>query len=253
MLPLAPHLRRLVTGVVTAVAVVGLSPQWSDLDRAARNPAGWLTATGTDEAAAAVAGLIIWLLAGWVALALTLSVLAAFAGSGADACRHCAEAMLPRSLRSLLITATATSLMLGPVASASASPAALVTGPAPPKAVATATGIATAAAAADPIPWPVTSPAPGPPILKPLPPAKPHRPGRQVQPEPAAEPRVTVRPGDSLWLIAAHRLTDSGTPAEAEQIAQAWPRWYQANRSSIGEDPDLIRPGLKLLAPPSEG
>lgn len=252
MLSLAPHLRRLITGVVTAAAVLTLSPQWSDFPRAARNPAGWLTATGTDEAVAAVAGLIVWLLAGWVALALTLSVLAAFAGSGAYACRHFAEAMLPRSLRSLLITATATSLIVGPVASAGASPAALLAGPTPPKAVATAT-VAVAAAAAAPIPWPVTSTAPGPPAIKPLPPAKPQGPGHQVRPHPAAEPRVTVRPGDSLWLIAAHRLTESGTSAEAEQIAQAWPRWYQANRSSIGEDPDLIRPGLKLLAPPSEG
>jgi hypothetical protein len=252
MLSLAPHLRRLITGVVTAAAVLALSPQWSDLSRAARDPAGWLTATGTDEAVAALAGLIIWLLAGWVALALTLSVLAAFAGSGADACRRFAEAMLPRSLRSLLITATATSLIVGPAASAGASPTALVAGPTPAKAVATATA---AAAAADPIPWPVTSPAPGPPAIKPLPPAKAQGPGRldQVRPHPAVEPRVTVRPGDSLWLIAAHRLTESGTPSEAEQIEEAWPRWYQANRSSIGEDPDLIRPGLTLLAPPSEG
>lgn len=254
MLALPPPLQRLAIGAVTAAAVVGLSPPWSELGRAATDPAGWISANGTDEAVAALARLVIWLLAGWVALALTLSVLAAFAGSGADSWRHCAAAMLPRGLRSLVVTATATSLLLGPATAAVASPGALVAGPlagpTPPNAVATAT-----ATAADPIPWPVTSPALDPPPLKPAPITKPHGPGPldPVRAQPTAEPRVAVEPGDSLWLIAARRLAESGTSVEAAQIARAWPRWYQANRSAIGDDPDLLRPGLKLLAPPSEG
>lgn len=57
---------------------------------------------------------------------------------------------------------------------------------------------------------------------------------------------VTVRPGDSLWLIAARRL---GPQPSAAAIADAWPRWYAANKRLIGSDPDLIRPGQVLHAP----
>jgi nucleoid-associated protein YgaU len=56
---------------------------------------------------------------------------------------------------------------------------------------------------------------------------------------------VVVRPGDSLWRIAAAHLTDAA-PAE---VAAAWPRWWQANRPVIGDDPDLIHPGQRLVAP----
>jgi nucleoid-associated protein YgaU len=76
-----------------------------------------------------------------------------------------------------------------------------------------------------------------------------------VQPEPAAAPRVAatpvvapvvVRPGDSLWTIAAARLPDDATDT---QIARAWPAWWSANREAIGTDPGLILPGLSLTPP----
>jgi nucleoid-associated protein YgaU len=57
---------------------------------------------------------------------------------------------------------------------------------------------------------------------------------------------VTVRPGDSLWAIAAERL--GGTPSAA-RIQAEWPRWYAANRRMIGTDPNLVRPGASLLVP----
>jgi hypothetical protein len=63
-----------------------------------------------------------------------------------------------------------------------------------------------------------------------------------------AGPRsALVRPGDCLWLIAARRL---GPQASAAEVAREWPRWYAANRQLIGADPDLIRPGQALVAPP---
>jgi resuscitation-promoting factor RpfA len=58
---------------------------------------------------------------------------------------------------------------------------------------------------------------------------------------------VLVRPGDCLWLIAARRL---GPQATAAEIAREWPRWYAMNRQVIGDDPDVIRPGQPLAAPP---
>src|SRR5581483_10344240 len=62
----------------------------------------------------------------------------------------------------------------------------------------------------------------------------------------AASERVTVRSGDSLWLIARRRR---GPAATDEQIATAWPRWYAANRTTVGADPGLIHPGQTLHAP----
>ncbi len=60
------------------------------------------------------------------------------------------------------------------------------------------------------------------------------------------EEHVVVRRGDTLWDIAARHL---GPEATAAQIAQDWPRWYAANRSLIGDDPDLILPGQRLVPP----
>ena len=87
------------------------------------------------------------------------------------------------------------------------------------------------------------SPAGGPVI--PVPPAPDERPGR------AAEGTVhLVRPGDTLWDIAAAQIPPSqrGNAATAAQ----WQRVYAANRATIGDNPDLILPGARLVLPPPE-
>jgi nucleoid-associated protein YgaU len=72
----------------------------------------------------------------------------------------------------------------------------------------------------------------------------------RAAPEPSRSPRATttyvVRRGDCLWSIAQSRLRD----ASAVQIDRAWRRIYDANRAAIGDDPNLIRPGLVLELPP---
>ena len=57
---------------------------------------------------------------------------------------------------------------------------------------------------------------------------------------------VTVRRGDSLWALAARHL---GAGASDVEVAREWPRWYAANRSVIGDDPDLLVPGQQLRPP----
>ncbi|HET8614905.1 MAG TPA: LysM domain-containing protein [Actinomycetales bacterium] len=57
---------------------------------------------------------------------------------------------------------------------------------------------------------------------------------------------VVVRRGDSLWSIAARHL---GPGASQADVAEQWPRWWQANRSTIGDDPDLLLPGQVLVRP----
>jgi len=63
---------------------------------------------------------------------------------------------------------------------------------------------------------------------------------------PTTPAEVTVRAGDSLWLIAAEHLPPD---ASAADIAAAWPQWYQANRTVIGDDPRQIYPGQILTSP----
>jgi nucleoid-associated protein YgaU len=63
----------------------------------------------------------------------------------------------------------------------------------------------------------------------------------------AGDATVVVRAGDTLWSLAARQLGASATDA---QVARAWPQLYAANRAVIGANPDLIRPGQRLVCPP---
>lgn len=62
----------------------------------------------------------------------------------------------------------------------------------------------------------------------------------------AGDARVVVMAGDTLWAIAARHL---GAGADDAEVAAAWPQWWQANRQTVGEDPDLLRPGQRLVVP----
>jgi len=62
----------------------------------------------------------------------------------------------------------------------------------------------------------------------------------------AARDQVVVLRGDSLWTIAAAHLPDGATAAD---VAAAWPRWYEANRDVVGDDPDVLLPGQILRIP----
>ena len=87
---------------------------------------------------------------------------------------------------------------------------------------------------------PVSAPAPAPvtpPVTSPLATSSPT----------AALPVYVVQRGDCLWSIAARRLGPSPTAAT---IDAAWRRIYAANRAAIGNDPNLIHPGLVLTLPP---
>ena len=99
----------------------------------------------------------------------------------------------------------------------------------------------------------------------PAPTAEPAGPGwtptRQAvrsQPSPdllTASPRATdgsavvVHRGDTLWGLVHRHL---GARASEAEVAQAWPRWYAANRATIGDDPHLLLPGQVLRAPAAD-
>jgi nucleoid-associated protein YgaU len=50
-----------------------------------------------------------------------------------------------------------------------------------------------------------------------------------------ADGTYTVRAGDNLWSIA-----------DAQKVPGGWPALYEANKSAVGADPDLILPGQSL-------
>jgi nucleoid-associated protein YgaU len=74
-------------------------------------------------------------------------------------------------------------------------------------------------------------------------PARPATPPAAPPPAAAPERRHVVAAGDSLSKIAKKHYGD----------ASQWRRIYEANRETIGGDPDLIHPGQDLVIPAAEG
>ena len=60
---------------------------------------------------------------------------------------------------------------------------------------------------------------------------------------------VLVRPGDTLWDLAAGDLPAVASPAAVDRH---WRLLWQVNRAAIGPDPNTIRPGTSLRLPPRE-
>ena len=82
---------------------------------------------------------------------------------------------------------------------------------------------------------------------------RPDRPGRREidRPRPGTTERGTrlvVRPGDSLWTLTAGLLPRG---ASVDLIDDGWRLLYRANRSVVGSDPDLLRPGQSLVVDPA--
>lgn len=79
------------------------------------------------------------------------------------------------------------------------------------------------------------------------------RPAADLTGDPAAPAALTgavvrVRPGDSLWRLAARRLAPDASTAD---LASYTRRVHACNRDVIGPDPDLLRPGQRLRLPPT--
>ncbi len=74
------------------------------------------------------------------------------------------------------------------------------------------------------------------------------QPVRAAQDAPPSPGEVTVLAGDTLWDIASRHL---GPGASDVDVALYWPRWYEANKAQIGENPDVLLPGQILKTPSS--
>ena len=62
---------------------------------------------------------------------------------------------------------------------------------------------------------------------------------------PATDP-VVVRPGDTLWDLAAAALPAGADDAEIARCSQ---EIWRLNRDVVGADPDLIHPAQRLHVP----
>jgi nucleoid-associated protein YgaU len=162
-----------------------------------------------------MAGSALLLLGAWVAVGVLTVRLVRLPGTVGVAARLVLRVALPRALRVAVLAAVGAQALTAPALAADRTPA--VTRP-----VTSASAVAAVAEAPSP------APAAGSP----------------------SRAHVTVVPGDTLWSIAAQHLAG---PAPDRSVAAAWPRWYAANRSVIGPDPDLLAVGLVLEAPATLG
>ncbi|WP_208749234.1 LysM peptidoglycan-binding domain-containing protein [Arthrobacter sp. PM3] len=197
----------------------------------------------------------------WWIMSLVIAIAAALlARCGKTRAAAATGKFSPAFMRRLVLAAVGLQLMTAPLADAATPHAA--TGPGQPAPAAVAAPVPAEAAApmavqVSEIPAP-TPPPRGPsarpavdPRWRPLPPTVDAGPlaarHMRTQDIPGAGREVTVRPGDSLWSIAATVL---GPLASDADIAREWPRLYATNRGVIGDNPHLLRPGLLLTLPP---
>lgn len=217
----------LLLGDVAALAALWpLAPRPGRLAGSLAHPQQWVADVGADRAVVALAGAALWLAAAWLGAGLAAGVAASLPGTLGRAGHRLAATLLPRTCYRLIAGAAGLGVLLGPVAAGATTAGASTTAPGHP---------APASPSVSAPRLPASSlPAPALPAT-----ARRSAPG-------AADPTVTVRPGDSLWRIAAAHLPPG---ASAARIAAAWPRWYAANRRTVGADPDLLLPGQPLRVP----
>lgn len=251
-----------------------LVPHFGELAHDLRAPHAWVATAGADGAASTAAAALLWLVALWLALGLLASLSAVLIGRENGLLGTCARRITPALLRKLVSASIGASIALTPAAAgAAASPGCILLSK--PASVGSTIGAGTGSPAGPPVTgqltelpspsWPLDAtgsiPVPSAPSTdvglpaasgaNSLPPVVP-TPALPLDPEPnpSTDGSVVVKPGGSLWLIAAQRL---GPSATEEQIAVSWPYWYRANRRLIGRDPNLLRPGERLIAPSGEG
>ena len=228
-----------------------------------------------DASLVAVASLAAWMCLLWFAGVLALEFGATIPGAAGRACARvvsrCAPTVMRHAARWLVGTAMlATPLIAAPAMAASGGPsldrpvAAVATAPttavppaaapsaAAPSAAAPSAAAPSAAAASSGLVHIGLDRPVGPYLPPPPPPAVKTADDQGVSVltgsahRDVADDTYVVRRGDALWDIAARHL---GPAASAAEIAREWPRWYEANRAVIGDNPNVIRPGEVLRAP----
>ncbi|MDR6413820.1 LysM peptidoglycan-binding domain-containing protein [Pseudarthrobacter sulfonivorans] len=249
----------LLLGSFLYFAGVGLLDRW-ELSAARRQAPGVDDLLGAFAVAAGLAIVVWWILS--VLMAVAVAVLARCGRlRAADRAAGCC----PGFMRRLAVAALSAQLLAAPMAHAAVPPA----GPAwvPTQDVAVQAQwspteshqVAQMPGRASQAEGPPNSDTPAtdasPPVVRPdwRPSAPVTDPGllaapsiRALQDTPPLAHVVTVLAGDTLWDIAARQL---GPTASDVEVALHWPRWYEANKAQIGENPHVLLPGQILKTP----
>ena len=197
------------------IALRALAGPWRSALRTLAEAVVLSSAGRPEDVVLAATGLLAWVVWTWGALGLLLTAAAATPGAAGALARGLSRLLLPARLR----TATGLALGVGLVVTAPASVAA----PVPARSAVTVPD------------WPADDPVPAPP---------------DWPSAPSPVEQHVVAPGDCLWRIAEDRLVEAGRDPTAAEVARAVDRWWSANATVIGPDPDLIHPGQVLLPPP---
>jgi nucleoid-associated protein YgaU len=252
----------LIGAVAWLTAWIG--PSQSSFATALSHPQRFVDDVGADAAAIAVVAGLIWIALAWLTVGLLLAVAGQLPGFVGHICQVAARRALPGALHRIVAAALGISIATstGAIGTAFATTAS-AGAPQPtvfhlseprhndvahPTIHRTTALVSDETGSAEPtLDWPATPNAPS--SAEPSSPTAGMTPGEDPGSGPsAARDMVTVQRGDTLWSIAAAHLGPQATTAD---VAAEWPRWYQANRSVIGDDPDLILPGQQLTPPAS--
>ncbi len=237
---------RRLGAAVGAVAACLMTGRWAvaagqDLVDAYRDP----SMAGVDGLLIAVVSTAAAVIAVWFSACVALAVFAAVPGQVGGLMDRWSRPFVPRAIRRLVAIALGTALVGAGTSGCAAPPVSV-----PRPSVVASVGQSALSEASVSAPSPGFVAAAPSPLLVPTPrrSATPVPPAPRPAGNPPGQPRsqVIVHRGDTLWTIAARAL---GGRATREQIAAEWPRWYAANRSVIGPDPDLITVGMVLRDP----
>jgi hypothetical protein len=213
-----------------------------------------------EDVVGGVAGLAVFALLLWGAVAVFASIAAALLPRAGGRTSSLSRAVAPAVLRRLVAA------LLGVAVVGCSAPARADTGGPETVAVVCAPTPRRVAAATSPpvaVPDPLSAAwHPTDPVVSPgwVPTEalarRPSRPG--VDPGVVTAPRrrlnatvddeVVVRRGDTLWSLTERYL---GPGATGAQVNREWPRWVAANRSVLTRGPDHLVPGMRLRPPGS--
>ena len=226
----------LLLGCFLSVMGAGLVQRWS-LSAARQQSPDFDDVLGALANAAGLAVVAWWVLS--MILATSAAVLEKVGSKRAAAA---VSIFCPAFMRRLAMAALSVQLLSAPVANAAAAPA----GPAWVPAQEVAVSAAWRPTAGEPKPVPELQPEWRPDALVTDPGLLAALPVRAAQVDSQAPSEVTVLAGDTLWDIAARELGPAATDVD---VALHWPRWYQANKAAIGQNPDVLLPGQILKSP----
>jgi nucleoid-associated protein YgaU len=226
----------LLLGCFLSIAGAGLVERWSTSGAPQQSP-------DVDDilgALANAAGLAV--VAWWIVSMILATSAAVLEKVGKKRAAAAVGIFCPGFMRRLAMAALSVQLLSAPVAGAVQPPA----GPASVPAQEVAVSAAWHPTGEDPRQAPELQPhwRPHAPVIDPgLVAAQPVRAAQSISQAPG---EVTVLAGDTLWDIAARELGPAATDVD---VALHWPRWYQANKATIGQNPDVLLPGQILKSP----